>query len=881
MMCWNLFACLSLLMMDVVWTDHCPSRCFCNKALTSVNCEGKGFMSVPPGLPKSVEKLYLQHNEIADLEEKSFCGLPQLQELYLQNNKLSVIKSLTFSGICLASLKIIRLDNNHIATLEENAFFNVSTLNITYLTNNYISSVNSNAFYQCSGMTFLQLAQNYLRSIPALQWLTLLQQLSLQGNKIKNATFPTSYEVSTSLATVGLSANEVENLTDNTFKSLRNSALRKLELSRNKITDISSGAFLPLTKLVSLVISLNPLTATKLQVGLEGLRSSALRSLNIARLNLGGRLPSSTFALLNGTGLKQLLMSNNQIIQLPSRAFASLKNLEQIELSGCKIQTIANDTFAGLSSLTNLNLADNSLDKVPKNLPSRLNILYLNGNQILALEENAFVNLVSLKNLYLGGNKISEVNKFAFRGLVGLQKLHLVSNSISSLAAELFAPFGRLISLELNKNNLKTIQNSPDIFSYMTSLLYLSLSENSCSSLPLVSFKHLQSLKYLFLDGNDLGNVIESDASGTLFSGLHKLETLSLSTNFLHTLPSQLFKDLTSLQTLNMKRNRISSWGNGIFKHTAALRSLDFSYNTISLVNSSSLEDLSKNTNFHMLNLSNNPFACTCDLRWFRDWVNQTKVEVANIEDYLCNTPGEWKGKHFLSFDRTKIVCVWFDLYFVIGVSVASALVVLVICIVLFKKRWWILYRCYRLNSYCCSSRSTRDGYQKVNGLDGDGWVYDAYLSYADDDYVWVLHHLLPDIDLGELTPETPFNGQFRLYFYDRDSIPGSSMISSISDNIERSKKVIIVLTKEYLSSAKHKFEIDLAVKLKSDGVIDDIIVINVEGVPFKCIPKSLQRKISREEFLLWENEDNAKKVFKEKLKRELNKVTKATEVEV
>nr|XP_011414273.2 leucine-rich repeat-containing protein 15-like [Crassostrea gigas]XP_011414275.2 leucine-rich repeat-containing protein 15-like [Crassostrea gigas] len=857
---------LCLLQVGVAWTDTCPTHCFCNKLLTSVNCEGKRLMKIPTELPKKVEKLYLQHNEIADLEPNSLCGLPELQELYLQNNKLSLIKSSTFTGTCVPNLKVIRLDNNRISSLEENAFFNLTNLNMTYFTNNRITHINPRSFVECLKMSFLHLGQNYLDHIPSLSLLTGLQQLSIQGNKVKNATFPNSFENYTLLSTIGLSTNFIENLTKESFQSLRNSPVRKLELSRNKITDISNEAFLPLTKLVSLTISLNPLTAPKLQNGLEGLKSSSLTSLNIARLQLGGQLPSSTFAILNGTVLKQLLMSNNIINQLPSRAFANLKRLEQIDLKGCRIQTIASDTFAGLRTLTNLNLADNYLDKVPTNLPSSLNILYLNGNQIIALGENSFVNLVSLKNLYLGANKISEVNKLAFNGLVSLQKLHLVSNSISSLAAELFAPFGRLISLELNKNNLKTIQNSPDIFSSMTSLLYLSLADNGCSIMPLSSFKHLQSLKYLILDGNNLGDQIGSDSSGTMFARLHKLETLSLSKNFLHNLPATIFRDLSSLKTLTMEGNRISGWNNGLFKQISALKTLDLSDNSISLVNSTSLEDLSQNPNFQMLNLSNNPFACTCDLRWFRDWVNQTRVNIANVENYVCNSPDAWKGKPLLVFDRTKINCIWFNLYFVVGVSTASGILVLVVCVIIYKKRWWILYRCYQMQKLCMGSERSKNGYQPING-----YVFDAYISNADEDDKWVIEQLLPDIDSGELTE---VHGDFKLYFKARDAIPGKRDFYNILVNIKISKKVIIVLTEEYISSDLHQFEIDLAVSLKYKGEIADIIVINVGGVPYKRIPSSLEPKISKDEFLLWENKESAIKVFKERLQNELRRET-------
>lgn len=174
------------------------------------------------------------------------------------------------------------------------------------------------------------------------------------------------------------------------------------------------------------------------------------------------------------------------------------------------------------------------------------------------------------------------------------------------------------------------------------------------------------------------------------------------------------------------------------------------------------------------------------------------------------------------------------------------------------------------------ASQRSKAGYEPING---HVYEFDAYISYADDDYQWVLHHLMPDIDSGELSEEVRFSGEFKLYFKERDETAGSHIISNISDNIEKSKKVIIVLTEKYLSSALHQFEIELAVRLKFERVIEDIIVINVGGVRYKRIPKSLQRKISKDEFLLWENEENAIKVFKERLKNELRRETITREV--
>ena len=153
-----------------------------------------------------------------------------------------------------------------------------------------------------------------------------------------------------------------------------------------------------------------------------------------------------------------------------------------------------------------------------------------------------------------------------------------------------------------------------------------------------------------------------------------------------------------------------------------------------------------------------------------------------------------------MSSDRTKINCVWFNLTFVISLSVASGLVILTICIIIYRKRWWILFTCCRLKCHGSSSH----GYQRLplNAEDRQGWSYDAYISYSGDDYDWVLKHLLPGIDFGELTEEQPSKEEF---FHDRDSVPGSSASSNMLDNMEKIKTVIIVLTKKYLSSDQYK----------------------------------------------------------------------------
>ena len=68
---------------------------------------------------------------------------------------------------------------------------------------------------------------------------------------------------------------------------------------------------------------------------------------------------------------------------------------------------------------------------------------------------------------------------------------------------------------------------------------------------------------------------------------------------------------------------------------------------------------------------------------------------------------------------------------------------------------------------------------------------------------------------------------------------------------------------------------------MKTDGIIVDIIFVNVSGVPCSKIPKSLHRKVSRDCFLERKEDEYAMQVFKQRLIDKLIRVGGAKEVMV
>jgi Leucine-rich repeat (LRR) protein len=850
---------LSVVVIPVL-TDECPEKCFCNKQLTSVNCEGHKLTTIPDNLPKAVETLYMGHNNIYYVNLTGNGILPNLREIRLDNCKISGLKTSTFVGMSVPKLSDVYLRNNKISVVESRSFSNLSSLSFVYLTNNVIQKIQPDAFVDTPSVTYINLDSNHLTEIPSLGNLQKLQQLYIQANYITNLNFPPEYRRLENLVDIGLSNNAIEKLDDATFENLNNTNVRKIELSRNKLSEISKEAFVWFRNIQSLKIGWNPLTSSDLETAFYGLVGTPLTSLNIDNVTLDGHLPSSTFQLLRNTSIKYLSMKNNKMGNIPQRGFADLKQLLYLDLSASGIFTISETAFEGLDALNTLFLNDNQLSSVPRGLPPSLQKLYLNGNQITALRKNIFSNLSKLQLLYLGNNKISKLENDAFFGLTSLTKIHLVKNLINNLPGNIFTSFIVLESLELNKNNIQRIPNDPSLFSQMSSLLYLNLADNNFFTFPSGLFSVLPSLLFLHLENNRLGDLIADDVNGQLFAGLDKLVLLNLTNNQITKLPEPIFKDLSNLNNLTINMNQISSWGNNLYTKMVALENLDLSQNLIARVESASVKDLLK---LNSLDLSQNPFACTCDLRWFRDWINTTKVKLIRNDTYLCNSPAEWHGKKLLTFDRSKINCLWFTETEIILTGAGGFVMLLIVIAVVYKKRWFIKLRLYRVKRSCRKPAGSEKGeYQRI---DGETNNYDAYISCADDDYQWVLQNILPGIDNGNYNG-FEFGGEFNLYFEPRDGLPGTPVVGSIIENMEASRVVLIVLTKEYTSKERYTFEIICAIDLLDRGDISDIIIVNVDGLTPGHVPRLLRRKMEKNDFIEWENSEEAKQTFKEEL---------------
>uniref|UniRef100_A0A8B9HA45 Si:ch211-191d15.2 n=1 Tax=Astyanax mexicanus TaxID=7994 RepID=A0A8B9HA45_ASTMX len=149
------------------------------------------------------------------------------------------------------------------------------------------------------------------------------------------------------------------------------------------------------------------------------------------------------------------------------------------------------------SSLQELSLSHNWLDRFPRGLPTSLESLQLGENRITYITTGALRHLGNLTQLDLEDNRIRAIQPGAFLGQGRLKKLSLKGNRLTSLPLHL-----------------------------PSSLMHLDVSANCISALDLASLATLVNLQVLKINSNCLRSVPEQ-----AFDRLPSLRTVELANN--------------------------------------------------------------------------------------------------------------------------------------------------------------------------------------------------------------------------------------------------------------------------------------------------------------------------------------------------------------
>nr|XP_055054003.1 leucine-rich repeat transmembrane protein FLRT3 [Misgurnus anguillicaudatus] len=189
------------------------------------------------------------------------------------------------------------------------------------------------------------------------------------------------------------------------------------------------------------------------------------------------------FVLCESLGLRTLPRSIPLSTSVLSVARNRLCNLDNV--------------FRPYLGLQELSLGHNQLDRFPRGLPSSLETLQLQENQITYITAGSLRHLGNLTRLDLDDNRIRAIQPGALLGLTRLRMLTLKGNRLSRLPANL-----------------------------PSSLAHLDVSANCISTLDLSSLGALVNLQVLKINSNCLRTIPEQ-----AFDGLSRLRTVELANN--------------------------------------------------------------------------------------------------------------------------------------------------------------------------------------------------------------------------------------------------------------------------------------------------------------------------------------------------------------
>lgn len=395
----------------------------------------------------NLKHLFLKGNHINNIDEESLKIINHLETFDVSSNNLDEVNSVMFMrhwehlNNCVV-FKII-LSGNSITSLPNTTARNVTEYRFRRqaiiwarihgdifseldLSNNHISTIEYNAFQSLTKLTALDLSNNKLIDFLINgDDVTFVRYLNLSGNFISRLYYE-SFSRMKNLERLDLSQNKLDYIPDQTFHNNYN--LRHVNLTFNTIEKLDN-LNIHMFHLNGGVVDLSNNEISKLRIPYgENFR------LNVLILQNNNITDVSLIELQHQTELMNLDLSRNRIRVLNESSLRLPVSLIYLDLRCNYIEHIAPSTFLRVWRLKTLLLSYNSLNTIEygsfRGLISLLS-LDLSYNKISALDSSLMMDLKSLSVLYLRDNGLKVINDESWYGhKVGL-KVYLDGNNFT------------------------------------------------------------------------------------------------------------------------------------------------------------------------------------------------------------------------------------------------------------------------------------------------------------------------------------------------------------------------------------------------------------------------------------------------------------------
>ncbi len=247
----------------------------------------------------------------------------------------------------LLDVVFLDLSRQRIETVDTGDFTGLGNLVELRLHDNRLATIPDEAFRDLINLKILNLAGTAFTSVPtAIRQLSSLQEIYLQSGQIEHLA-RNSFEGLSELRWLVMSDNRLSTLPDGVVSDLKN--LQYLYLGRNRISTVRKEALQGPVDLARLTLNHNPLEQLPDDVfeGISNVSSLLLRDTQLSAIS-----PASIAGL---THISELDLAENRIANLTGVVFPA-SNLQRLNLSNNAIEALPPGIFAGFTSSACANL---------------------------------------------------------------------------------------------------------------------------------------------------------------------------------------------------------------------------------------------------------------------------------------------------------------------------------------------------------------------------------------------------------------------------------------------------------------------------------------------------------------------------------------------
>ena len=395
----------------------------------------------------------------------------------------------------------------------------------------------------------------------------------------------------------------------------------------------------------------------------------------------------------------------------------------------------------------------------------------------------------------------------------------------------------------------------PSAFSDKYKLIFLDLSKNSFNILPSAVFKNLFSLKSLCISENHI-ETIEPNA----FIGLNSLETLDLKENKLLSFHSDILMHMKCLINLHLGSNTLSYLEKDLFISTPNLTNLTLPHNQFVGFNRSTFEPL--RPSLKSLDIMGNILVCNCELSWLMKYFGESLLYGKQT---LCSSTSDTlkplRGKPVTIFQYRKYC--GFDVHLVLWISAAAFAVfaISMTTIISYHFRWLLRYKLFLLKLADLGYREIQDDRAKKE------FDYDINIMFLEGDREWATNILRPGLDRR-------LPNYDRIAFGDDDLMLGMHYFDAVYQNVEKSYKTILLLSKAAVQDHIFMTKFRIAMNHVTDTETENLILVFLEDIPDQELPHLARlHLIGQGAYLRWEEEEEeeGQEYFWNKLTKHLN----------